>query len=96
MRTKDYLQWNIKIRNSDELREKVKAIRNDGIDNMMIMADFDQTISTMYMPDPLVAERNERVSMINGDVDLDADGNQKEAVKADPSMKVIFQCDRIT
>ena len=40
---------NIYIKNERELNEKIKLIKQDGKDNLHIIADFDNTLSKAYV-----------------------------------------------
>jgi hypothetical protein len=60
-RTEDYNQWRVEVRDSHEVRDKIKAMERDGPENVMIMADFDHTLSQFYVPDGIRKERDERL-----------------------------------
>ena len=55
--------WSLKIRNKYNLKKKFKEMRGQGIDNLMVMADFDQTISKYYFPMSMQKERASRLGL---------------------------------
>ena len=60
-RCDEHNDWCLHIRDPDGLRDKVNKIRIDGTRNLMIMADFDYTLSTAFMPKSMAKLRDLRV-----------------------------------
>ena len=60
-RSEDHLQWRVEYKNKQEVRDKIKAMEKDGIENVMVMADFDHTLSSLYVPDGILQERVDRL-----------------------------------
>lgn len=62
----------------------MSEIKKKGAENLMIMADFDQTISKYLYPRSLGLERAERL------------GIEDKSDLADASMKVMLECSKFT
>ena len=57
-------EWQIKIKDSIALADKLKAIKNGGTQNLMIISDFDQTMSKNMYPLSMEIERAKRLDTI--------------------------------
>ena len=56
-RTRDYHDWKILFKDADAVKEKLKKMRDDGPSHLMIISDFDATITSFYIPELLARER---------------------------------------
>lgn len=94
-RKDNFNKWSVHIANKSNLKSKIQAIQNDGSGNLMILADFDQTISSFYVPDQLREFRTQRLTQIHG---VNEASLAKEAgpLNAEATIKVMLECDRIT
>ena len=71
--------WTIHIRDQRELRSKINSIKNEGPQNLMVISDFDQTISKYWYPDTMESERARRLNL-----------EPKKQKRADAAMRVMF------
>lgn len=94
-RKDDFNQWSVHISNKSNLKAKIQAIQNDGSSNLMILADFDQTISSFYVPDKLKEFRNQRLTQVHG-IDEASMAKDDGPINAEATIKVMLECDRIT
>lgn len=92
-RSQEHHNWAVHVRDNTVLKGKIDSISRDGMDNLMVMADFDQTVSMYYMPDSMVMLRNQRLFDMGIDQE---DITENTPMSADATMKVMFHCDRIT
>jgi len=60
-RSEDHLQWRVEVKDSKLVKEKITAMEMDGPENVMVMADFDHTLSSFYVPEGILREREERL-----------------------------------
>ena len=60
-RSEDFNQWRVEFKDGSEVRDKIKAMEKDGPENVMVMADFDHTLSQFYVPDGIRKERDDRL-----------------------------------
>ena len=58
------------------------AILEKPVENLMLMADFDQTLSKYFYPESMTLERNEFLGITEAPIE--------EVVQADASMKVML------
>mmetsp|Transcript_16918 Transcript_16918/g.26036 ORF Transcript_16918/g.26036 Transcript_16918/m.26036 type:complete len:176 (-) Transcript_16918:629-1156(-) len=60
--------WNIHLKDESEFKDKIQKMREDGADNLMIMSDFDYTISKYLYPlDFLEAEKRKEMEAAGKD-----------------------------
>jgi len=96
-RSEEYNDWSVHVRDATEFQNKVGAIRQDGSENLMIMADYDHTLSTAFMPKSMEELRNQRLLQMGGtnEMNVSASSGQLPAL-TESVIKMVFHCDRIS
>ena len=96
-RNDDFNQWCVEVRDSKVVRDKIKAMEQDGPENVMVMADFDHTISQFYVPDGIRKERDERLKYFNAKRQIKAMRTQGDApLISQAAIQVMLEHNRIT
>ena len=96
-RNDDFNQWRVEVRDSKVVRDKIKAMEQDGPENVMVMADFDHTISQFYVPDGIRKERDERLKYFNAKRQIKAMKSQGDApLISQAAIQVMLEHNRIT
>ena len=59
------MPWAIHMKDETQLIDKLKQIRKDGVENLMVMSDFDFTISKQFYPVQFLTQ--EQRDKLNGE-----------------------------
>jgi hypothetical protein len=81
--------WTLVISNEKSLKEKLSAIKFDGIQNLMVVTDFDRTMTKNFYPPDMSINRRLRL-------DLEAKDLSGRLEPGDGSMDVLLNGDKLS